>query len=223
MVHASFLTEFLLILIVATVVAVVFDRFRIPTILGFLLAGVLVGPSGLALIVDSDRIHLLAELGVILLMLTIGLEFSMERLRGLRKIAIFGGSLQILISIGVSMLFAWWKDWTFYQGFFLGSVIALSSTAIVFKFLIDRGEIDTQYGRAAVAILLFQDFAVVPLLIFITGVGESTTEIVQIHHRNRTKLEFRLSEIFLIARRRHCIRSLCVASILKASCLKPQS
>jgi len=166
---SAFLTEFLLVLVVATFVAVVFERFKLPSILGFLLAGVAVGPHGFGWLTDIGKIHQLAEVGVVLLMLTIGLEFSFDRLRGLKYMAIIGGGLQILLSIGICLLFAWWKGWSMYRGIFLGSVIALSSTAIVLKYLMDRGELDTHHGRIALAILLFQDLAVIPLMIFLGG------------------------------------------------------
>lgn len=177
MANTSFLTEILLVLLMATVVAVIFEKFRLPTILGFLLTGVIIGPQGLGILSDSEHIRMLAELGVVLLMLTIGLEFSFERLRGMQNIAVIGGSLQILISIGVSMAFGWWRGWTFYESFFLGSVIALSSTAIVLKYLMDRGEIDSPHGRIAISILIFQDLAVVPLMIFLSAFGQSISSV----------------------------------------------
>ncbi len=179
MAHPTFLTEFLIILIIATFVAVVFDRARLPSVLGFLLTGVVIGPQGLGLLSDVGRIYQMAEIGVVLLMLTIGLEFSIDHLKGLRRIAIFGGGLQLLLSIGIGILFAMIKGWTVYSGFFLGSVIALSSTAIVLKYLIDRGELDTTYGRIAIGILLFQDFAVVPLMVLTTGFGQPGEGMVQ--------------------------------------------
>jgi monovalent cation:H+ antiporter-2, CPA2 family len=173
----SFLTEILLVLSMATVVAVIFERFRLPAILGFLLTGVIIGPQGLGILSDNEHIRMLAELGVVLLMLTIGLEFSFERLRGMQNIAVVGGTLQILISVGVSLAFGWWRGWDFYEGFFLGSVIALSSTAIVLKYLMDRGEIDSPHGRIAIAILIFQDLAVVPLMIFLSAFGQSMASV----------------------------------------------
>lgn len=173
MANPQFFTELLCLLLVATGVAIVFEKLRLPAILGFLLAGVIIGPQGLGILSDGERIRLLAEFGVVLLMLTIGLEFSFDRLRGMQHIAIIGGTLQIFLSIALSVLFAWWQKWTFYEGFFLGSVIALSSTAIVLKYLIDHGEIDTPHGRIAVSILIFQDLAVVPLMIFLSAFGQS--------------------------------------------------
>ncbi len=177
MAEQSFFTDLLLVLVIATGVAILFEKFRLPAILGFLLAGVIVGPHGFGILSDYDRIHSLADLGIVLLMLTIGLEFSFERLKGMRNLAVIGGTLQILISIAVSLLFAWWLGWSFYEGFFLGSVIALSSTAIVLKHLIDRAEIETPHGRIAIAILIFQDLAVVPLTIFLSVFGRSMNSV----------------------------------------------
>lgn len=166
-----FFSEFLIILIAATVVALAFERVRLPVILGFLLAGVVIGPHGLKLITDSARIHVFADIGVILLMLTIGLEFSFSRLKGLRNLGVFGGGAQIILSIAVAVLVARWWGWSYYAGFVLGAVVALSSTAIVLKYLTDRAELDTQHGRIAVAILIFQDLAVVPLMILTGTLG----------------------------------------------------
>src|SRR5512137_2450520 len=146
----TFFPEFLIILSAATIVAIAFERIRLPVILGFLLSGVVIGPHGLRLITDSERIHTFAEIGIILLMLSIGLEFSFARLRGLRTIAIFGGSAQIILSILIALAVAQTGGWSYYTGFVLGGVIALSSTAIVLKYLTDRAELDTQYGRIAV-------------------------------------------------------------------------
>ncbi|HXV28262.1 MAG TPA: cation:proton antiporter, partial [bacterium] len=163
--------------VIATLVAWLFGKWRLPPILGFLLAGFIIGPNGLSLITHDDSIRQIAELGVILLMLTIGLEFNFSRLRGLRRVGFMGGTLQILLSIGIAILFALWKGWTLYQGFLLGAVIALSSTAIVLKYLIDKGQLDSAQGRIAVAILIFQDLAVVPLMILVVGLGQSSAVV----------------------------------------------
>ena len=173
MANPLFFTELLIVLVTATAVAILFEKFKLPAILGFLLTGVIIGPHGIGLLSSDEHVRMLAEIGVVLLMLTIGLEFSVDRLRGMQNLAIVGGTLQIFISIVLSLAFAWWKHWTFYEGFFLGAVIALSSTAIVLKYLLDRGEIDTPHGRIAISILIFQDLAVVPLMIFLSAFGQS--------------------------------------------------
>ncbi|HOW59215.1 MAG TPA: cation:proton antiporter [Candidatus Omnitrophota bacterium] len=177
MANTAFFNELLLVLMIATAVAVFFEKFRLPAILGFLLTGVLIGPHGFRILSDPEHIRSLAEMGVVLLMLTIGLEFSFERLRGMQNIAIWGGTMQILVSIGLSLIFGWWCGWGFYEGFFLGAVIALSSTAIVLKYLMDRGEIDTPHGRISISILIFQDLAVVPIMIFLSVFGQSIESI----------------------------------------------
>ncbi|PIQ82647.1 MAG: sodium:proton exchanger, partial [Candidatus Omnitrophica bacterium CG11_big_fil_rev_8_21_14_0_20_64_10] len=171
-------TDLLLVMVIAAVVAFAFERARLPAILGFLLAGVALGPHGLRLLADPKQIHILAELGIILLMFTIGLEFSFDRLKGLLRVSVVAGALQLLLSGVIGIAFAGWKGWTPYQGFILGAVIALSSTAIVLNHLISRGELDTQHGRIAVAILIFQDLAVVPLLIFVSGMGAGPGSIL---------------------------------------------
>jgi monovalent cation:H+ antiporter-2, CPA2 family len=173
MVSSAFASELLIVLCVATLTALVFERFRLPALLGFILAGTVIGPHGFGWIADIHRVHELAEIGMIFLMLTIGLEFSFDRLKGLKKTAFVGGSAQVLLSVALSIAVSLIMGWTIYQGFVLGSVIALSSTAVVFRNLIDRGQLETQHGRICVAILVFQDLAVGPLLIFINSFGGS--------------------------------------------------
>ena len=171
MLNSFHATEILVVLFVAACIALLFERFKMPALLGFLLSGTLIGPHGLGLISDIEHVKDLAEIGMIFLMLTIGLEFSFDRLQGLKKIALLGGAGQLLLSIGISIGVAYLLGWSLYQGFVLGSVIALSSTAVVFRNLLDRAELDSQHGRISVAILVFQDLAVGPLLIFITSFG----------------------------------------------------
>ncbi|MFZ5802883.1 MAG: cation:proton antiporter [Candidatus Omnitrophota bacterium] len=165
----SFLSEFLMILIPAALVAYSFERFRLPSILGYLLVGICIGPHGFRLIEDLERVRQMAGVGLVLLMLTIGLELSFDRMKGLGRIGIVGGAIQIVVSAALGIFFAKAQGWDLRIGGFLGAMIALSSTAIVLKFLMDRGELDSQYGRVALAILLFQDFAVVLLMIPATG------------------------------------------------------
>ncbi len=171
MLNSFHATEILVVLFVAACIALVFERFKMPALLGFLLSGTLIGPHGLGLISNIEHIKDLAEIGMIFLMLTIGLEFSFDRLQGLKKVALVGGAGQLILSIGISIGVAYLLGWSIYQGFVLGSVIALSSTAVVFRNLLDRAELDSQHGRISVAILVFQDLAVGPLLIFITSFG----------------------------------------------------
>jgi len=166
-----FFSEILLVLFIATIIAATFERLKLPATLGFLIAGVFIGPHALGFISDTERIYNLAELGVIFLLLTIGIEFPFDRIRGLGKIAAFGGGIQIIVSIAIGIFVSQLFGWSLYHGFVLGAVVALSSTAIVLKFLIDRGELETLHGKVAIAILVFQDLAFVPLLILVHTLG----------------------------------------------------
>lgn len=169
----DFVREILILLGAAACAAALFGRMRLPAVLGFLLAGIVIGPQGFKLLTNLDHVQEMAEFGVVLLMLTIGLEFSLDRVRALRKIALWGGGLQIVISILVSLLFAWAFKYPFQDGLIMGFVIALSSTAIVLKHLMDRREMDTNYGRICLAILIFQDLAVPIMMLVILNLGGS--------------------------------------------------
>lgn len=190
----------LIVLLAATATALLFERFRLPALLGFILAGTFIGPHGFKLISDLEHIHQFAEVGMIFLMLTIGLEFSFEKIRGLKKVALVGGSAQILLSIGLSITATHFLGWTVYQGFVLGSVIALSSTAVVFRNLIDRGHWDSQHGRLCIAILIFQDLAVGPLLIFINSFGASQGSVLWTVLLSLTKAAALLGAVLAMSR-----------------------
>src|SRR3989338_4649895 len=103
MISGAFASEILIVLLTATLIALLFERLRLPALLGFILAGTVIGPHGFGWISDLSRIHDLAEVGMIFLMLTIGLEFSFDRLKGLKKVVFLGGGAQILLSIGISI------------------------------------------------------------------------------------------------------------------------
>ncbi len=141
---------------------------RIPNIVGFIVAGALIGPFGLNLIKATEEVHFFAELGVILLLFAIGLEFSPAHLSRLRRIALLGGGLQILLTMGfVGLLAIFFLKTPPNLSLFLGAYIALSSTAIVLTLLQNRGELETPHGRVSLGILLFQDLAIVPLMLLI--------------------------------------------------------
>lgn len=165
--HHELLRDLLVLFGFATVVAVVLQRARQSTIVAYLLTGLLVGPSGLGLITSREAIELMAEIGVILLLFTIGIEFSLDKLYRMRQVVLGAGSRQvgltILVAIGLASLFEYpWR-----QGLFWGFLLAASSTAIVLKLLFERQEIDSMHGRAIVGVLLFQDLCVVPMMALI--------------------------------------------------------
>src|SRR5688572_6377907 len=166
--HSFPLLQDLLTLLVASVpIAFIFHRLRLPTIVGFMITGVLIGPYGLGLIKNVEAIELMAEIGVALLLFTIGLEFSLRRLLEMKRLVLLGGSLQVLLSILAVTAIAYGLGRPITQSIFFGFLFALSSTAIVVKTYIDRAEVDAPHGRAAVGILLFQDLSIVPMMLMI--------------------------------------------------------
>ena len=156
------------LLAAALVIGMLFERFGQSAILGYLIAGMVLGPQVLGVVSKDSGVPVIAELGVSLLLFTIGLEFSARRLLRLGPVAGLGGSLQVVatlfLSTGLAMLFG--QDLK--AALCIGSAVALSSTACVLRLLTDRSEIDSVHGRTALGILLLQDIAVVPLVLFVT-------------------------------------------------------
>jgi len=147
-----------------------------------MITGVLIGPYGLGLIRNAEGIELMAEIGVALLLFTIGLEFSLRRLLEMKRLVLLGGTLQVVVSILVVTLITYELGRPLRQAIFFGFLFALSSTAIVLKAYIDRAEIDAPHGRAAVGILLFQDLSIVPMMLTIPILSgrnaSSTSQII---------------------------------------------
>jgi CPA2 family monovalent cation:H+ antiporter-2 len=145
----------------------VFNRLRIPAVVGFLLTGVLAGPYGLGLIKAVHEVEVLAEIGVVLLLFTIGMEFSLKALLRIKKSVLLGGSLQVLLTILVTFFLASLQiGRTFGESLFIGFLVSLSSTAIVLKIIQEKAEMDSPHGQTSLAILIFQDLIVVPMMLF---------------------------------------------------------
>jgi CPA2 family monovalent cation:H+ antiporter-2 len=159
------LTDLLILLLASVPIAFICNRLRLPVIVGFMLTGVLIGPSGLRLIRDLPAVEVLAEIGVVLLLFIIGLELSLQRLVEMRRLVLGGGGLQVSLTVfavtGLETLLGYPAN----QAVFLGFLFALSSTAIVLKTYQDRLELDTPHGRASVGILIFQDLCIVPMML----------------------------------------------------------
>ncbi len=151
----------------ALVVVLLLRRLRLPTIAGFLVAGALIGPSGFGWIRDAHEIESLAEIGVVLLLFTIGLEFSLKELRRLGPVLVIGGGLQVTLTVLAVTAGAVFAGFSASEGVFFGFLAALSSTAIVLKGLAERGETDAPHGRLIVGVLLFQDICVVPMMLLV--------------------------------------------------------
>ncbi|HEX6550570.1 MAG TPA: monovalent cation:proton antiporter-2 (CPA2) family protein, partial [Gammaproteobacteria bacterium] len=161
------LRSILILLAVAVVVVAALRRLRLPAVLAYLFTGLLVGPHLLGWIQDSTDTRELAEFGVVFLLFTLGLEFSLPRLIVMRKaVFVLGGAQVLLTTLGTTLL-AWLFGTRLPVAIVLGGAFAMSSTAIVVKQLAEQTELGLQHGRLAVAVLLFQDLAVVPFLILI--------------------------------------------------------
>ena len=176
-----FLTEVVALLVAGAVIAYVCNRFGLVPIVGFLLAGVCIGPNALGLVRDRELVDAAAEVGVILLLFTIGIEFSLQKLARIKLLIFGGGGLQVglatLLTLGVLALFG--IDWR--AGLFTGFLVALSSTAIVLKLLGDRGETNEQRGQVGLGLLIFQDLAIILMVLLVpmlSGSGGSTLGIV---------------------------------------------
>jgi len=159
------LNDILIVFGLSVGVLLVCHRLHVPAIVGFLLTGVLAGPHGLGLISAVREVEILAEIGVVLLLFTIGIEFSLRNLLRIKRSVLLGGSLQVLLTVSATVGIARHLGQSFSQAIFMGFLVSLSSTAIVLKLLQDRAEIDSPYGRLALAILIFQDVIVVPMML----------------------------------------------------------
>ncbi len=168
----AILRDILIIFLVSVPVVLLAHRLNFPSIVGFLVTGMLIGPQALKFIPDVAEIQLLAEVGVALLLFSIGLEFSFERLKGWGVAVIGMGSVQVLVTIAAGAAVGWVVGWTGVEGAFMGCAIALSSTAIVMAILSQKRWFDAPAGRIVIGILIFQDLAVIPMIValqFFTG------------------------------------------------------
>ncbi len=171
------LKDIVIIFALSTFVNLVFTRIRIPTIIGYLLTGIIAGPYALALIHSTHEIELMAEIGIILLLFSIGMEFSLNHLLKIRRIVFLGGFLQLIITASITMLIARLYDLSWHSALFIGFITALSSTAVVLKLLQERSELTSNYGRTVLGILIFQDIILVPLLLFVPIIGGDTVNM----------------------------------------------
>ncbi len=171
------LKDVLIIFSLSTLVNFLFTKIKIPTLVGYLITGIVAGPFLLNLIRSPHEIDLMAELGVVILMFTIGMEFSLKHLLRIRRIVFIGGLLQISMTVFISMLIAKGYDMDWKAAFFIGFLTALSSTAVVLKVLQQRSEITSNYGRTVVGILIFQDLLLIPLLLFLPLFGGKSSSL----------------------------------------------
>jgi CPA2 family monovalent cation:H+ antiporter-2 len=169
----TILRELIILLAVSLPITFLFHKMRLPALVGFLITGVLIGPHGAAFITETRVVERLADIGVVLLLFTVGLEFSIADIMRSGRQFLIGGGTQVLLTIaavtGVALAF----HSPLPQAIFFGFLASLSSTAIVLKMYSDRAELDTAHGRLATGILLFQDIAVVPMMLLLPIMGQA--------------------------------------------------
>ncbi len=163
----EFLKTLVIIFGVSAFVVFLLQKLKVPSIVGFLIAGAALGPHGFGMIREIREVELLAEVGVILLLFTIGLEISLKNLKRIRSAVLGGGFSQVLLTLLATAAIAYPFLGKLNESLFIGFLVALSSTAIIMKMLLDRAEMDSPHGRLSMGILIFQDLCVVPLMLLI--------------------------------------------------------
>ncbi len=170
------LRELIIILAVSLPITYLFHRAKLPALVGFLITGVLIGPYGAAIITETHAVERLADIGVVLLLFAVGLEFSITDIMRSGRRLLLGGATQVLLTIAAVTALALLFRYPLPQAVFFGFLASLSSTAIVLKMYSDRAELDSAHGRLATGILLFQDIAVVPMMLMLPVLGEASAQ-----------------------------------------------
>jgi CPA2 family monovalent cation:H+ antiporter-2 len=159
------LTDLVIILSISAVVLFICSKLNLPSIVGFLIAGIVVGPYGIEFIKSTDDVNIMADIGIIFLLFSIGIEFSLEKLIQSKKYVLVGGALQVFLSIllffGLAYLFKLGMN----QAIFVGMLFAMSSTAIVLELFSEKGWMNTLFGKPVVSILIFQDIIIIPMML----------------------------------------------------------
>lgn len=172
----GFLKDVVIIFGLSIVVIYICYRVQVPAIVGFFLTGILVGPHGFGFINEVNGVRFLADIGIVFLLFTIGIESSLKNLLQVKKIAVLGGTLQIVLTVLVTFLAARFVELPYGKAVFIGFLVSLSSTALVLRILQRRAEFSSTHGKTCLAILTFQDIAIVPMILvtpFLAGEGIS--------------------------------------------------
>lgn len=177
--HFPLLQDIVILLGFSVVVVFVLQRFRLPSILGFLLTGIIIGPFGFSLIENHEQVEVLSEIGVILLLFVIGMELTVKELVSIKRTVFYGGFLQVGLTVAVTTGIYLFLGFPWNEAVFIGFLFSLSSTAIVLKILQDRNEITAPHGRTALGLLIFQDIIVVPMMLFTPILAGNSTNLGQ--------------------------------------------
>lgn len=174
------LSHILLLLVSAVCSVALFRVLRLPAMLAYFFVGLLLGPHNFGLLTDTESSRELAEFGIVFLMFSIGLEFSLPQLYAMRS-KLFGlGGAQVLLSIAAAMLVSKMFGLSLTSAFIIGAALSMSSTAIVSKILAERVDLNSRHGRLSIGVLLFQDIAVVPILVLIPALADTGTNLTYV-------------------------------------------
>ncbi len=175
--ETSILRDIVIIFSLSVFVNFIFTKIKVPTVVGYLITGIIAGPHLFAFLKGQHQIELMAEIGVVLLLFTIGMEFSLKHLLKIRRIVFIGGFLQVVLTAGSFFLFSRFYSLNWQAGLFIGFLAALSSSAIVLKMLQERSELSSNYGRTVLGILIFQDLMLIPLILAANLSGKTDVNI----------------------------------------------
>jgi len=170
--HQFQLLELTVVFLSALICGLIFQRLRQPPLVGYIIAGILLGPSAFELVSNMDAIRFLVELGAMLLMFVVGMELSLRGFRRVYKLTLSIVALQIAFGLVITFGLGWFFDWSTARSIVLGFAFAISSTAVGVNMLEEVGELRGSVGRLAVGILIAQDLAVIPMLVIIGGLGK---------------------------------------------------
>lgn len=178
--HQSYIATIIIILLSAVCVVSLFRALKISSVVGYFAAGLLIGPHALKFIDDIDTIEVLGEFGVVFLLFTIGLKMPMRRFQVLRRYVFGLGLMQVVVTISCISLIAYFFHFAPASALLIGSALALSSTAVGLQLLSEQGDLTQKYGRISFAVLLFQDLAVVVLLVFLTTISNPDQDLIEV-------------------------------------------
>ena len=194
------LPDIVIILGLSVLIILVFQRLKLPAILGFLITGIIVGPHGLNLVQATEEVNVLSEIGIIFLLFVIGVEFSLKGLSTIKNTVLIGGLIQVAGTVGLVTIVTYFMGLSLQAALFMGFLLSLSSTAIVLKMLQEKGEINSPHGRVSVAILIFQDIIVVLMMLLTPIIAGESDDIVNTLFVLAIKLFGVLVAIYLLAR-----------------------
>ena len=173
------LSDLIIILSVSAIVLFISTKLKLPSVVGFLTAGILVGPFGIELITTAEEVNVMAEIGILLLLFSIGIEFSLGKLIEAKKYVLVGGMIQVGLSILLFFAGARFFGLSTNQALFVGMLFAMSSTAIVLQLFQEKGWMNTLFGKSSVSILIFQDIIIIPMMLavpYLTVSGSSSSD-----------------------------------------------